>query len=171
MLEELRSNQELLVFLPLANIDDESWTTNVYMCRKRSITKLCGTCIAREGDSILKHISMLILPTHILVTVSTCVVWIGSLVGHEEGGTVTVKSYVSWLFLTGDESWILDNLLCLLDVSNSYGVSFWLRNLLTSSSITYCLWPYFGYQGCSLSSCRDHRKAGCVLADVTLRCI
>lgn len=26
-------------------------------------------------------------------------------------------------FLTGDESWILDRLLCLLDVSNSYDVS------------------------------------------------
>lgn len=37
---------------------------------------------------------------------------------------MVVKSYVFLgSFLTGDESWILDSLLCLLDVSNSYDVS------------------------------------------------
>ena len=53
---------------------EESGTTDV------NTTKLSGTCIERDGDFISKHINMLILPTHILVTVSTYVVWIGSLV-------------------------------------------------------------------------------------------
>lgn len=50
----------------------------------------CGTCIEREGDFISKHMNVLILPTHILVAVSTCVVWVGSLVGRGEKGTVVV---------------------------------------------------------------------------------
>lgn len=56
---------------------EEGWTTYVYIYRKSSITKLCGACMEGEGDFTLKHINTLILPTHILVTVSTCVVWIG----------------------------------------------------------------------------------------------
>lgn len=79
--------------MSLITIDDrsgptESWTTDVY------ITRLCGTCIGRESDFISKHINMLILPTHILVSVSTCVVWVGSPVGHGQKGTVVVISSV-----------------------------------------------------------------------------
>lgn len=95
---------------------EESWATDVY------ITKLCGTCIEREGDFISKHIKMLMLPPHILVTVSPCVVWIGSLVGHGQKGIVVVISSLFWVFVA--ESWVLESPSYLSDVSNSYDVTF-----------------------------------------------